>query len=194
MKRSLHAILLFRIFIGVFILMIGVLGGGIYFAGQQLQAKAIETDHARIDAELIQNEIGRLKNLQEYLSKNKTSIERAESIVAESKEYKYQNQVISDINAFANQTGITILGFDFVSENTSAPQPSTTGAPATGLKKTVVTLTIQEKTGYENLVRFIKSIEQNLTKMQLTSISLAPDITDPRSVSNPTINLEVYIN
>jgi hypothetical protein len=55
-----------------------------------------------------------------------------------------------------------------------------------------VSITLKTPIIYNNMIRFIKSIEQNLTKMQLSKISLAKDAASG-GVTSEALTLEVYI-
>lgn len=52
---------------------------------------------------------------------------------------------------------------------------------------------INKDVPYDSLLRFLKSIEQNITKMQLTGIALQPHPTEPNIILAPTIELEVFL-
>lgn len=167
-----------------------LIGVGFYHGGKQLQTQATKTNHAKIDSELVQDEINRLKQLRATLANNEARIQRTKEVVAQSQQYTYQNQVVADLNEYAKRTGVTILGFDF-------PTPAAQGAPSAsptpaGLKKITININIGGPVPYENFMKFLKSIEQNLTKMQITNISLIPD-KNPSNLTDSSIGLEVFI-
>jgi len=79
-----------------------------------------------------------------------------------------------------------VLGFDF-------PTTTKTNTSSTGLKSIAATITLRNPVPYRNYLTFLKLIEQNLTKMQITDVSIVPDKDDPNLINNPVIGLEVYI-
>ena len=190
---SFNAIIVRYLFIGAIILMLGGLGWGIYIANSFLSEEMVKTDHARIDAEIAQDEIVQLQQLKARLAKDKPTIDKVAQIVAESKQYQFQDQVMSDLTQYAAQTGVQIVGFDFGAKpGTPVANKPGQAAPA-GYTRTEVSIQLANDVPYANLLRFVKSIEQNITKIQISDIRLQPNAADPQLVVGPTIKLEVFL-
>lgn len=179
----------------VFFAVIGLLIAGIvgvFFLAQNLMAeKALSTDHLRTDAELAQEELVRLNQLQSLLKNEQDTIEKTARIVALSQSYQFQDQVISDITEYARRNKIEVLSFDFGAKP-GAPAPAGASAGSTQ-QKTIVTVQLNNDIPYDSLLRFLKAIEQNITKMQLTGIALQPNPNQRNLILAPTIELEVYL-
>lgn len=175
--------------IGLIVVLIGLT---IYYASSFLRAETIKTAHTKIDAELGARDLERLKKLQKILRDNETSVQKAEQIVSASKQYQYQDQIINDINSYAAKTGVKVTAYDFIS-TTSASSRSTKQPAVSGVKTITVNLTLQSPMLFDDYLRFIKAVEQNLTKMQVSGINLTPDAKDINSVANPGIALTVYV-
>lgn len=161
------------------------------FLGNVLNAKAIQTSQARIDADLAVDEIARLKKLHSYLEDNKQRIDKTASIVAESQKYMYQDQVITDVTAYASQYGIGIAGFEFEKAKSSS---NTTTKPTedAGPRRATINLQLSDNIPYDNFYRLLLAIERNVTKMQITGISLQPQLGSD-AVQASAITLEVFI-
>lgn len=169
------------------VLLIALAGIGSWLMQGVLSDQALATDHAKIETELGQTELQRAQTLETYLKENQGSIDKANSVVADTKAYQYQNQIVNDIQAYAAKAGVTITGYSF-------PQDTTTvKADATGLKSVPATLAVQTPVDYGAALRFFKYIEQNVTKMQITSLSLTPSPTDGNSLDAASITLKVYV-
>lgn len=65
--------------------------------------------------------------------------------------------------------------------------------PASQLKSTTVNITLDNPVNYRNLLRFIHYIEQNLTKMQISSIALSGATESNSDVTSDSLTIEVYI-
>lgn len=168
-----------------------------YFANTSLRQTATTVSHKVADAEASRNNLENLKKIEKFLNEHKETIERVNSIVADSQSYQYQDQIIFDLNAYAAKANISITSYDFGGAAATAAtgaQASATPAPATvgSLKSTSVSVTVANPVDYNNLLRFIKSVEQNLTKMQISKVSLSK-ATEGNSVSTDAFNIEVYI-
>lgn len=188
----------FVIAVALFILMRGILTN-----------YAAEVQQITIKSQSSSNDLASLAMLKEKLETDRAAVERTKDLVAESKEYQYQDQIIKDINSYATKAGITISGYAFDSSSATqgsapsggaaAPKPAAGGtatAPPgsgaiSGLKSISVTITPKSPLKYESLMNFIHYIEQNLTKMQLAGISLSKD--DKGQVSANALTIEVYV-
>jgi hypothetical protein len=181
------------------ILLAGVL---FYFADGQLKAVATTVSHATVDASASQNNVQTLQNIQRQLVNNKDVIAQAESIVADSQSYQYQDQIVSDLNKYAGKAGISITNIDFSASDTSGGsaskgQAGTTTTPnaaaPTGVKSTSVSVTMDNPIGYSSFLKFLRSIEDNLTKMQVQSISLSKGTGSGDQISSDVLTIQVYV-
>lgn len=154
------------------------------------------------------SDLAALARLKQKLEADRDAVERTKDLVAESKEYEYQDQIIKDINSYAAKAGVSIGGYTFDTSSSAggaSPSSGSTPAPApapggvtppgtttvSGLKSTKITITPKSPLKYESLMNFIHYIEQNLTKMQLDGISLSKD--DKGQVTANALTIEVYI-
>ncbi len=176
---------------------LGVLGFS--FAADGLRSTATEVSKTLADANASQNNVQVLQQVQTKLAQDKEVVDRARSIVAESQSYEYQDQIIKDLTDYASRSSIGITNIDFSatkSTPTSAPAggttaPSTAAPTPSGVNSTIVTITLQNPVTYDNLLRFIYAIEQNLTKMQISKVGLSKDSTG--KITSETLAIEVYV-
>ena len=176
--------------ITLIVLLIGAIVGIFFLAQTVMSQKALSTDHYRTDAELAQEEIVRLKQLETILKNEQVTIQKTARIVAQSQEYQFQDQVINDVTAYAKRNNIEVISFDFGMKPGAAPQGVASGSAQ---QKTIVTVQLSNDIPYDSFLRFLRSLEQNITKMQLTGIALQPNPTRSNVVLAPTIELEVFL-
>ena len=186
----MNATTLRYVLLGVIVALIGGLGTGSYFVLDMLSKRVTTTDHTEIDADITTTELQQLKSLQKQLGDQADVVERAKEIAGTTAQYKYQDQVISDITAYASRYGIVISTFDF---SVASATPNSTQV-VNGAKRTPFTLTLKGPLAYDTFLRFMKDIEKNLTVIQVTSLTLAPDAKNPNNVTNPSLGLAVYLN
>lgn len=172
--------------IGLVIIMIGVT---IYYASTFLHDETTKSVHTEIDAEVSAHDLDRLKSLQKILDADQDSVHKAEQIVAATQQYQYQDQIINDINSYAQQTGVEITAYNFGATG----QPAAAQSKVAGVKTISASITLKSPLPFDNYLRFLKAIEQNLTKMQISGINITPDPTDINGVVNPSIGLIVYV-
>ncbi len=186
------------VLIGVLVLTLLAIGGGFYVAYTSLRTTAEETAMVQSEADSSDAKIQNLLNTKATLKKNADVVKRAEQIVSDSQNYQYQDQIISDLNAYASKSGLSIKSFTFQpgasSGNSAATTPASPATPpaASGgsVKSVIVGVELSGAITYESLLKFLNMIEQNLTRMQVTSISLSGD---SKESSSQTLNIEVYV-
>lgn len=165
----------------------------LYFIYGSLQSVATDVSHAVVDSSASQNNIQTLQQIKRELADKEDIIARAGDIVADSQSYQYQNQILNDLNGYASRAGIHITNIDF-SATPSTTTPPATGTPVApaGVKSTSVSVTLANPVRYNSMLRFIHSIEENLTKMQISKVSLSKGSTG-NTVTSETLTIQVYI-
>lgn len=175
-------------------------GVGFWYFRSQLVSYAEQVKTDAVAASVSSNDISRLQQLQRQLKEDEVAVTRAKNIVADSKFYKYQDQIYKDVTAYANSSGVEISSVTFDSDTTASNGSVPTPAPAAGavppvavpagLKSSTATISLKSPVKYDAFMKFIHSIELNLTKMQISGISMTKLQADTIAV-NP-IALEVY--
>lgn len=120
-----------------------------------------------------------LTKAQDDLANQKEAVSKAKRIVAESKQYQYQNQIINDLTAYANEANIPISSFlfggsDQVSPESGGAEEKPAGQTVAGLKTTQVTISLPSQVLYKDLLDFLSMIENNATRMQIQGLIISP--------------------
>lgn len=207
-KGPMTATTLRIVLASLLLLILAGMSTGFYFAYTYLKSTATAVASTQAEALASDAKLQQLMSLQGQLDKHKSSVDKAKQIVAESQMYQYQNQIIGDLNNFANQAGLAIKSFIFQSTGPTGatPQPAappvapaagaapggTPAAGASGVKSTIVSIQLDEDISYENLLHFIYLTEQNLTRMQVSGVTIAK-AEDAGKINAQNLNLEVYI-
>lgn len=185
------------LFVGI-ALLIALSAAGFWFAHKQLVGFAEEVRTTTAIANASTQDLANLQSLKTQLAEDADTVERTKSIVADSQYYAYQDQIIKDINTYANRAGVTITGYTFNTAATGAASQAAASTPAAagaqtvaGLKSVSVSVAIKSPVKYNSIMNFIHAIEQNLTKMQLAGVSLTKDPQSDNVTAN-SLNLEVY--
>ncbi|MBB1564384.1 hypothetical protein GWK77_03670 [Candidatus Saccharibacteria bacterium oral taxon 488] len=179
------------------------MGGVVYFGYTMLQGTAEEVSKIQTEAKAVDAKVQNLARLEKEMEKYKDSVAKAQQLVAETQQYQYQNQIINDLTAYANKSGVGIAGFTFTSgsagaksnsgsSGTSGTNNSSGSNSAAGPKSMKVSVRLNEKTDYMALLRFMHLIEQNLTRMQIASVSMSKT-EGTGQVNTQTLEVEVYV-
>lgn len=162
-----------------------------WIADGQLSRVATDVSHVVVDANASENNLSTLEKIKTELATEQDVVTRAGSIVADSQSYQYQDQIVTDLNNFANKAGIDITNIDFSASKVAAPAAKATVTPS-GVKSISVVVTLKNPVNYNNLLRFIESTEQNLTKMQISRIGLSKGATGS-DITSDVLTIEVYV-
>jgi hypothetical protein len=169
--------------------------GIFWFIHEQLNSFSVDVAAGNAAAASTSQDESKLEHLKSELDKSQVAVARTKKIVGDTKLYQYQNQIIDDLSAYANAAGFTIKGFSFVTATpgatTAAPATAATAAPA-GLKSTIATITFPQSMSYLAYMNFLKSVENNLTKMNISGVSMHIDIATGTFVADP-LTIGVYI-
>lgn len=209
-----------RLFGVVIVLLLILIVADFIYVTNFLRASVRETETLHQSSDTSDSDIAKLKSAEIWFRKNKDSVNRVNAVVAESKLYQYQNQIIQDFNGYGDRLGIPIVGYSFSTPSTPgapatapvggaapAPAPASPTAPTTptapgstaapkaptGVNSTTVTVTLGDKVSYQNFLNLLKLLEQNVTRMQVTNVTLTPDNQNPDIIVNPNIAVIVYI-
>lgn len=182
------------------VLILLVMTAGFYMAYNFMKDSAQQVASVQADAKAADKKLQDVRSLSSKLEKYQDSVKKAEKIVAESTSYKYQNQIINDITAYARQAGVGISSFTFQDDSaaSSGKSSSSTAAktPATpspsGAKSTSVSIQMSKDLDYVRFLQFLHLLEQNLTRMQVANISLAKG-ENPQEVESQALKLELYL-
>jgi hypothetical protein len=181
-----------------FTLVLVVVLGGIGFSiiNSELDTFAIDVSHKVADANASRDNVQNLQKIERQLTDKQAAIQKVDNIVAESKSYQYQDQIITDLNNYAARAGVAITNISFTDTQTSgnpaagAPAPST--STPNGIKSSSATITLNNPIDYLKLLKFIAYIEQNLTKMQISRVNLSKDASG-KSITSDALVIEVYV-
>lgn len=157
-------------------------GVGFYFAQQWLQEYAVTVSHKVADSTASGTDVQALNKLQDELNSRQDITEKTTTMFASVQ--TFQTQAVKDLGIYAAAAGITLSQFNF-SESTVAP--AGTSGPTT-----TVTITLASPVSYTKLLKFIKAIEGNLPKMQISGINLSRIEGDSQSVRIEQLIIGVY--
>ena len=175
-------------------------GAGVFTYGySQLRSHAAAAQTVATQAEASQSSVQKLINQEKYLEENAQVVERANQLVAQSKLYVYQDQIVKDINQYAQTAGLTITSITFQDTTVKTPAAAATpGQAATpapnGIKSTTASIAIANPAQYQAILTFINLIEQSLFRLQISKIGLTGAKGQAAgTITSDTFTVEAYI-
>lgn len=197
------------------ILLAGAVVGVFMFGYSQLKTHAIAAQEVAAKAQVSQSSLNTLIATKQLLAENQQAVSRADQLVAQSKSYVYQNQIIADLNRYAGEAGLGISNITFTeaktakvaaaassgssqqgTASTGKQQASSASAAPAGVKSMTASVTLDTPLNYDAVLTFLHLIEQSLFKMQISQVSLSRSTDEnnaPGRVSSDVLTIEVYV-
>ncbi len=195
MKKVLNASIA-RIILSLLLLIIlSAMVGLVIFAYSFLSKTSEEVGKMQTEATAVDAKIQSLLASKSQLDRNSDTVKKAKNIVSESKLYQYQNQIIQDLNTYADRAGIPIKSFSFQNEPTTSTKTATsskqTSTSPAGVKSTFVSIQLGDHIDYTKFLHFLSLIEKNVTRMQLSGVSISRGANN-HEISIQSLEVKVY--
>ena len=195
MKKVLNASIA-RIVLSLLLLIIlSAMVGLVIFAYSFLSKTSEEVGKMQTEAIAVDAKIQSLLASKSQLDRNSDTVKKAKNIVSESKLYQYQNQIIQDLNTYADRAGIPIKSFSFQNEPTTSAKTATpskqTSTNPGGVKSTFVSIQLGDHIDYTKFLHFLSLIEKNVTRMQLLGVSISRGANN-HEISIQSLEVKVY--
>ncbi|MCP9454471.1 MAG: hypothetical protein NNC24_03865 [Candidatus Nanosynbacter sp. P11B_S7_bin.28.1] len=195
MKKVLNASIA-RIILSLLLLIIlSAMVGLVIFAYSFLSKTSEEVGKMQTEAIAVDAKIQSLLASKSQLDRNSDTVKKAKNIVSESKLYQYQNQIIQDLNTYADRAGIPIKAFSFQNEPTTSAKTATsskrTSISPAGVKSTFVSIQLVDHIEYTKFLHFLSLIEKNVTRMQLSGVSISRGANN-HEISIQSLEVKVY--
>ena len=195
MKKVLNASIA-RIVLSLLLLIIlSAMVGLVIFAYSFLSKTSEEVGKMQTEAIAVDAKIQSLLASKSQLDRNSDTVKKAKNIVSESKLYQYQNQIIQDLNTYADRAGIPIKSFSFQNEPTTSAKTATsskrTSISPAGVKSTFVSIQLGDHIDYTKFLHFLSLIEKNVTRMQLLGVSISRGANN-HEISIQSLEVKVY--
>lgn len=195
MKKVLNASIA-RIILSLLLLIIlSAMVGLVIFAYSFLSKASEEVGKMQTEAIAVDAKIQSLLASKSQLDHNSDTVKKAKNIVSESKLYQYQNQIIKDLNTYADRAGIPIKAFSFQNEPTTSAKTATsskrTSTSPAGVKSTFVSIQLGDHIDYTKFLHFLSLIEKNVTRMQLLGVSISRGANN-HEISIQSLEVKVY--
>ena len=195
MKKVLNASIA-RIVLSLLLLIIlSAMVGLVIFAYSFLSKTSEEVGKMQTEAIAVDTKIQSLLASKSQLDRNSDTVKKAKNIVSESKLYQYQNQIIQDLNTYADRAGIPIKSFSFQNEPTTSAKTATsskqTSTSPAGVKSTFVSIQLGDHIDYTKFLHFLSLIEKNVTRMQLSGVSISRGANN-HEISIQSLEVKVY--
>ena len=178
------------------LLLVIVVAGGIYFADKQLKSIASDTARLRAQVEIGDKQLTTYQATKQKVDSLSYVQELAGKVLPEQQE---QSLTVAEISQFALRARLTVEDITFIdtTKTTTTKTKSTDKKAKSTIPKGVsvipMSIKFQDGSRYDYLLEFLKSVEDNRRKMQVTNISLTPDADNRALLKSVTVELNLYV-
>jgi len=185
-KSSLKATSLRNfMFISIIVIII-ILVIGFYFIQDWMKNEAM-TFGQTTSSTTATKDAAAVKKLQDEITKYQAAATSANALIASSQDY--QSQTIQDLKKYASANNIDIDNYSFDQTTSKEVKSSVT---INGVKSNFITITLDNSIQLTDLIKFLKSIETNTPKMQLSGINISPVPDTKGLVKVESLTIEIY--
>lgn len=175
---------------GIIILLLSM-GGVMYIGDGKISSLAQTTSQLKAEVEVNEKEISVYKQTKAKVESLKYVNELSLKVLPPDQE---QSVIVAEVSEFANRSSLQIDQINFVDagNNQITAKPKSSLTIPSGVS--VIPITVQFKPGaqYSNILDFLKTIESNRRKMQVTNVSLTPNPENRLELNQVSISLNLY--
>ncbi len=181
-----------KILKGLMLVVALTLLASLYFGDKRVASVANETARLKAVVEVNQKQIKVYEQTKKKVSTLDYVNELANKVLPADKE---QSAIVAEISEFAKRSNLTVsqITFSEIAKTTgSTPATKTNLVIPKGVQVIPVTIQMQSGATYNDVLDFLKTIENNQRKMQLTSINLKPNLDDRQILEQVNVSMNLY--
>ncbi len=188
-KNSPGAKKLFFALAGLNILLGGLIIGVFVLASGTAQKKSLEISDLKATSQTNQQALNNYKVLEGTVNSNKDFQAIADRVLPSDKE---QSQALADLDNFSRSTGLPIQQISFAQGVSKTGQTLTSPSSLKGVSVIAVVLH-STNAHYDNLLAFLRQIENTQRRMQVTSVAITPNSTTPTLLDRVDLSIDIYL-
>lgn len=163
---------------------------GLYFANQKLTTLAHDTARLKAKIEVSQKQIGVYEQAKQQVDSLGYVDELANKVLPEREN---QSVVVAELSQFALRSRLSVAQITFPQDTKKLnPGSKTTVKTPAGVAVVPAVIEFKEGTKYENVLEFLRTIENNRRKMQVTNVSFTPDEENKAVFSKVSVSMNLY--
>jgi len=181
--RKMNKLLKFSLLILAVLVLVGL-----YFADKKLQSVAQEISRLRAEIEISNQNLDNYELTKAKVAELNYVKELADDILPQTEE---QSIIVAELSEFAKRANLSTGSIQFADESSNSGSPTKKKAPA-GVEIVPVAFNVSEEASYNNVLEFLRYIEGNRRKMQVTQVSLTPS-SEGQNIADLTVTLNLFV-
>jgi Tfp pilus assembly protein PilO len=180
----------FWILIAINVLLIGATLVVFTQASTAGDKKSQKISKFKVDDQANDELISYYKALQNTLNSNQDLESLIQKILPTDKD---QSAALADLDKFSKNNNVSVQQINF-NPGTNKGSGKTLTSPSAVKGVSVISVTMSSsKTPYTNLINFLKTIETTQRRMQVTSLNITPNNTNPGLLDRIDMTLDIYL-
>jgi Tfp pilus assembly protein PilO len=180
----------FWILIAINVLLIGATLVVFTQASTAGEKKSQKISKFKVDDQANDELISYYKALQNTLNSNQDLEGLIQKILPTDKD---QSAALADLDKFSKNNNVSVQQINF-NPGTNKGSGKTLTSPSAVKGVSVISVTMSSsKTPYTNLINFLKTIETTQRRMQVTSLNITPNNTNPGLLDRIDMTLDIYL-
>lgn len=167
---------------------------GLYFANQTLTLLAKQVSRLKADVILQEQQLTAYQTTKTTVDSLKDVGDLAAKVLPAEQE---QSLTVAELSAFAQRSSLRIKELTFVDppaeEKGKKKKDKEKSAIPKNVTVTPLTITFEENARYDYFLDFLRAVEENRRKMQITNISLTPSEEDRTLLEEVSVNINLYV-
>jgi Tfp pilus assembly protein PilO len=189
-SKSSKAKKLYLTLIVLNILLIAGILGVFVVSSNYAKKESSKIAQAKADLDTNTQTINNYKILDATLKSNKDIQDIANKVLPSNKD---QSEAIADLDKFSRDTNVQIQQIVFVpGTNKGAGKTFTSPSSVKGVSAITVDLHCV-KVHYSNLLAFLRKVESTQRRMQISSIDITPNSTNPTLLDRVELKIDLYL-
>ncbi len=176
---------------GLVVIILIATAGVLYLGNKKMVSVAQQTSRLRAQADINDKQIDTYQSTKNKVDALGYVNDLANKVLPADEE---QSVIVAEVSQFATRSDLLISQITFVDPKTGAASntPKSVLAIPKGVQVIPITVDFQPGSTYKNILEFLRSVEGNQRKMQVTNVSLTPDEKDRQNLSHVSISLNLY--
>jgi hypothetical protein len=167
-----------------------------YYGDKILQARSAEISEEKIQLEAVNTELSLFKNSKDMVDKYGFVKELSGKILPES---KFQSEVLAELTKFAADNNMKIQTLTFGTDNSKTDDPNLSqtstikGLSGVRVLNASIQFSNDPAISYESFINFLKNVESNQRKMQVSTLSITPDPENSAAIASATVTVNIFL-
>jgi Tfp pilus assembly protein PilO len=180
----------FWILIAINVLLIGATLVVFTQASSAGEKKSQKIAEFKVDDQANDQLISYYKALQNTLNSNQDLESMIQKILPTDKD---QSAALADLDKFSKNNNVSVQQINF-NPGTNKGSGKTLTSPSVVKGVSVISVSLSgSKTPYSNLINFLKTLETTQRRMQVTSLNITPNNTNPGLLDRIDMTLDIYL-